>query len=82
MTNTDMCYARYLTSAICAIGDNLPIVRYIIEVHTVWLHSKPVVITQYFFFLTLQGKPYCQNSNFFFCLFDCLFIFFFFFSFV
>lgn len=50
MTNTDMCYARYLTSAICAIGYSFPIVCYIIEVHTMWLHSKPVVITQYGFF--------------------------------
>lgn len=34
------------------------------EVHTIWLHSKPVVICQYFFFFTLQVEPYCQTTSF------------------
>lgn len=35
MTNTDTFYARYLNTAVCATGYNLPIVHYIIEVHMV-----------------------------------------------
>lgn len=61
MSSTDKFYARYLNTAICAIEYNLPADHYIIEVHTIWLHSKTVVIGRYFFF-TLGVEPYCQND--------------------
>lgn len=60
MTSTDMFYAKYLNTAICAIEYNLPVDHYIIEVHAVHLYSKTVVIGQYFF-CTLDVEPYCQN---------------------
>lgn len=53
MTNTDTFYARYLNTATCAIGYNLLIAHHIIEVHAIWLHSKPVVIGQFIFFFLL-----------------------------
>lgn len=62
MTNTDTFYARYLNTATCEIGYNLLIAHHIIEVHAIWLHSKPMVIGQFiFFFFTLEEEPYYQT---------------------
>lgn len=45
MTSTDMFYARFLNTAICAIEYNI-LDDYIIEVRAIWLHSRTVVIGQ------------------------------------
>lgn len=46
MTSTDMFYARFLNTAICAIEYNILVDDYIIEVRAIWLHSRTVVIGQ------------------------------------